>query len=257
MFGTCTIPSTVDSRAAVPAAARQQPDGQVGARAPRTAARRAAARSSLRPRRVRWSSRLSQAATGSGSSSRQTWAISLPQSLERRGPARVRDARARPSRASDTGPARPVRRARVEHLVGLAHARQHVAGRGRSGSTPSITCGSTGPVSAIAGAAVLAERQHPLRRTTAARTPSVSGSACSARARFRCRSKTRRSTNMRAVLVGDLGHRARERLLAGLRAERRRSAPAARWRRSATTSSASRWIRASVLVVTVAPGCPG
>ena len=88
----------------------QQADRQVGARALRSGARRSRRSFSRPAAAVSASARSSQAATGSGSSSRQTWAISLPEPVERLVRRQVGIDEARP-RLGRAGHDRPVDRA--------------------------------------------------------------------------------------------------------------------------------------------------
>ncbi len=177
---------------------------------PGSAARRAAARRACAAISRSRSSRASQAATGSGSSSRQHVCDLLPERL--RAPPR------RQIGMDELGPRRcrtragaPVRRPGAEHSAPQRRG-EHVPSE-RAGSRPSSACGAAGP-ERHPRALVLAERPHPGAVPRAARSR-----ACRDRRKARARAsderRRRRGRRTWPAVVGDVGDRARELLLAG------------------------------------------
>ena len=157
----CTIPSTVSSSA--PSARSSSGAARRSGRfpAPRSGARRSDARSAARPRPRARLPRSLQAATGSGSSRRQTCAISSQSrsSASVRRELRIDEprprqawARARPSSSS----CRSLITSRIS-LTNGSWSRPARSGS-RSSSTPVVL----GPAREILAARSLAEREHPV-----------------------------------------------------------------------------------------------
>ncbi len=117
------------------------------------------AAASRRARSSSSSARVAQAATGSGSSSRQTWAIS-PQSRSSASPGEVRIDEARP-RGRRAGDHRPVDEPLVDDGQHLLDERQLVAARAL-GVEAVESVGGAGPASEIRAARCRAEREHPV-----------------------------------------------------------------------------------------------
>ena len=166
-FGMCSMPSTVSKRAAIQRAARQQADGEVGARAAVVERVEAALGEPLRRRRSSVSARRVQAAT--------RVVLVEPQHVHRaaarawRAPRRRLEVgmdERRPRRASGTGAIVQLVVAAADDLAGLldrgSWSRPARTGRGRRAGR-----GRPGPESAMRAARCSTEREHavavPLR----------------------------------------------------------------------------------------------
>ena len=162
-------------------------------RALRSGARRSRARSARPAAAVSASARSFQAATGSGSSSRQTWATCSQSRSKRLVRRQVGEDEARP-RLGRAGHDRPVGRPVVDHLQDLLDERKLVA-PGALRVEVVEQPGRRRPGERDARRPLLAEREHPVRRTTTARTRACRRPRYAIRARLTYGSKYWTSTN--------------------------------------------------------------